>query len=74
MLTALIAAAGAAPTAMALAGVGMPDLVNGHAEVFVSDAWSVELGAGRRARAAADRRGALTYTAADVARDHNLRR
>ena len=36
----------AAPRGMVVAGVGMPNLLFGRAEVFVAEAWSVEAGGG----------------------------
>ncbi len=36
----------AAPRAIVAGGVGIPNLLHGHAEVFVSEAWAVELGGG----------------------------
>jgi len=42
----LSAAAWAAPSVIVAGGVGLPNLIHGHAEVFLSEAWSAELGAG----------------------------
>ena len=39
-------AALAAPVVMVLGGVGLPNLLHAHAEVFLADAWSVEVGGG----------------------------
>lgn len=51
MLTLLLAgafapAAAAAPNVMVVGGVGVPNILHAHAEVFVAEAWSVELGGG----------------------------
>lgn len=34
------------PTALVVAGVGLPNLLHAHAELFVAPAWSLELGGG----------------------------
>lgn len=34
------------PHVIIAASVGLPDLVSGHAEIFVADQWAVEVGAG----------------------------
>ncbi|MFT4980036.1 MAG: hypothetical protein ACI8S6_005948 [Myxococcota bacterium] len=42
----LSTAAWAAPAVIVAGGVGLPNLVHGHVEVSVAEAWSVELGGG----------------------------
>ena len=45
-LTAAPARAGDGPTVIVEVVVGVPNLLHGHAELFVADAWSLELGGG----------------------------
>ena len=44
--SALAAPPPAHPAVIARAGIGLPNLVGGQLEVFVADAWSVEVGGG----------------------------
>lgn len=45
-LTAAQAHAADRPSAIVAVGVGLPNLAHGHAELFVADGWSIELGGG----------------------------